>query len=76
MSAATPLPNEEQRQRAEWDLLLADLEYRAQQMRLANAQIDYTRQEIWFKPWQAIFTGLAAGAGLFAAGAAFFKLMS
>jgi hypothetical protein len=68
MSGTAPLPTEEQRQRAKWDLLLADIEFRQEQLR-------HTRQEIWFKPWQAIFTGLAAGAGLFAAGAAFFKLM-
>lgn len=75
MSATVPLPSEEQRQRAKWDLLLADLEYRAEQSRLARTQIDDTRQVIWFRPWQAIFTGLIAGAGLFAAGGTFFKLM-
>ena len=33
------------------------------------------RQEIDLAPWQMLLTGLAAGAGLFAAGGAFFKLL-
>lgn len=68
MSATTPLPTEEQKARARWDLLLADIEYRQEQMRLA-------RQEVWVRPWQVVFTAMATGAGLFAAGAAFLKLM-
>jgi hypothetical protein len=46
MSGTAPLPTEEQRQRAKWDLLLADIEFRQEQLR-------HTRQEIWFKPWPA-----------------------
>jgi ABC-type Fe3+-siderophore transport system permease subunit len=65
----TPTP--EQRKRAEWDLLLADIEYRQEQLRLA-------RQDHRWKPWQIVLpvvTGaLTAGAALFAAGAAFMKL--
>ncbi len=68
MSATTPLPTEQQLQRAKWDLLLADIEYRQEQMRLA-------RQDAWIKPWQVVFTALATGAGIFAAGAAFIKLV-
>jgi len=66
MTDAT-LPTEEQRQRAKWDLLLLDIEHRTEQLRA-------TRQEIHLKPWQVGFTGMTAGAALFAAGAAFMKL--
>lgn len=75
MSTTTPLPTEEQKARARWDLLLSDLEYRAEQSRLARAQTELAQHEIWFKPWQAVFTGLAAGAGIFAAGAAVFRIL-
>lgn len=63
----TPVPSSEQQQRAKWDLLLADLEYRQEQLRQA-------RQQISLAPWQIGFTGMTAGAALFAAGAAFIKL--
>lgn len=33
MSATTPVPTSEQEQRARWDLLLLDLEFRAEQVR-------------------------------------------
>jgi hypothetical protein len=33
------------------------------------------RQEIHWKPWQIAFAGMTAGAALFAAGAAFIKLL-
>ena len=36
---------------------------------------DRMRQEIRLAPWQIALTGMAAGAALFAAGAAFFKLL-
>lgn len=62
------LPTSEQQQRAKWDLLLADLEYRQEQLRVA-------RQDLLFKPWQVAFAGMTAGAALFAAGAAFSKLV-
>ena len=37
MSATTPLPTPEQVQRAKWDLLLTDLEYRTEQVRQIKA---------------------------------------
>jgi hypothetical protein len=37
MSATSPLPTAEQVQRAKWDLLLSDLEYRAEQVRQIKA---------------------------------------
>ena len=40
--------------------------------KLAGA--DRTRQEIRFAPFTLVFTGLGAGAAIFAAGAAFAKL--
>jgi hypothetical protein len=61
-------PTDAQKQRAKWDLLLADLEYRQEQLRLA-------RQDIRWKPWQVAFSAMMAGAALFAAGAAFIKLL-
>ncbi len=36
---------------------------------------DRKRQEIRFAPWQLALSGIAAGAGLFAAGAAFMKFL-
>ena len=68
MSDTGAVPSEEQKQRAKWDLLLSDLEYRQEQLRLA-------RQDITFKPWQLAFAGMTAGAALFAAGAAFVKIL-
>jgi hypothetical protein len=61
----TPLPSEEQKQRAKWDLLLTDIEYRQEQLRQAKH----------YEPWRIAFAGMTAGAALFAAGAAFFKLL-
>jgi ABC-type Fe3+-siderophore transport system permease subunit len=39
------------------------------------ADHDRKRQEIRYAPWLAVITGLTAGAALFAAGAAFMKLL-
>ena len=64
MSDST-LPTEDQQQRANWDLLLADLEYRQEQLRQARHYV----------PWRPAFGGMTAGAALFAAGAAFVKLI-
>ena len=86
MDDAPALPSDEQKQRAKWDLLLADLEYRQEQLRLARKDIDYrdqqsrqVRQDIQWKPWQIRWryrpAGMTAGAALFAAGAAFIKLI-
>ncbi len=40
------------------------------------ADHDRKRQEIRLAPWQHFATGAGAGAALFAAGAAFFRLLS
>ena len=61
----TTSPSDEQKQRAKWDLLLADLEYRQEQLRQAKQ----------YEPWRLAFAGMTAGAVLFAAGAAFVKLI-
>jgi hypothetical protein len=37
MSATTPVPSTEQEQRAAWDLLLLDIEYRTEQLRQIKA---------------------------------------
>lgn len=39
------------------------------------AEHDRKRQEIRFAPWLAVMTGMGTGAALFAAGAAFFKIL-
>jgi hypothetical protein len=39
------------------------------------ADHDRKRQEIRLAPWQLVMTGMAGGAALFAAGAAFIKLL-
>jgi hypothetical protein len=54
--------DEQEQQRAKWDLLLADIELCQEQLRRARP----------FNPWPVMIAGLATGAGLFAAGAAFF----
>jgi hypothetical protein len=59
---ATPTP--EQEQRAKWDQLLTDIESKQEQVRQLKA----------YEPWKLAFSGMTAGAALFAAGAAFVKL--
>jgi hypothetical protein len=59
--------SDEQKQRARWDLMLADLEHRQDQLRAAR--------DMRVKPWQIAFAALTAGAALFAAGAAFMKVI-
>lgn len=66
MSATTPLPTEEQRQRAKWDLLLTDLELRSEQL----------RQMKRYEPWRLAAAIVGAGAGLLAAGAAIGVLLA
>jgi hypothetical protein len=39
------------------------------------ADHDRKRQEIRFAPWLAVLSGMTAGAALFAAGAAFIKVL-
>ena len=55
------------------DQMLADIDR-------ALAQRDRTKQEIYYTPWQVIGSlmigGMTAGAALFAAGAAFIKILS
>jgi predicted esterase len=50
-----PLPTVEQDARAKWDLLLADNEYRLEQLRRV-------RQEMRLAPWQIVLGGFSAGA--------------
>jgi hypothetical protein len=58
--------------RARLDLILADLEYRQEQIR--KTRQDY-RQDDKYKAWQVAFAGMTSGAALFAAGAAFVKFL-
>lgn len=67
MSASIPLPTTEQQQRAKWDLLLADHEYRLEQIRAL-------RQDRYWKPWQVLVPAVTAAAALMGAGFALAKL--
>lgn len=60
MSTTVPLPSEEQKVRAKWDLLLSDLEYRAEQVRQAKT----------YEPRRIIIQAMTAAAAVFVAGAA------
>ena len=60
MTNAPPLPTAEQQARAKWDLLLTDLELRAEQVRQTKA----------YEPRRLVIQGLTAGATVFVAGAA------
>jgi hypothetical protein len=55
----SPLPTDQQQQRARWDLLLLDIEHRTEQVRQLKA---YERR--------SILTGLTAGAAILAVGIA------
>lgn len=61
MSATTPLPTAEQEARARWDLLLTDLEYRAEQLRQTKA---YEPRRLFFQAITACAVLLGAGAAL------------
>jgi membrane protein YqaA with SNARE-associated domain len=63
--SATAVPSPEQQQRAKWDLLLLDLEQRAEQVRQLKR----------YEPWRLAFAGATAGAALFAAGAGVMALL-
>jgi hypothetical protein len=52
------MPSDEQQQRAKWDLLLLDLEHRAEQVRQIKV----------FEPRRLLVQGLTAAAALMAAG--------
>lgn len=56
--AQTPLPSDEQLQRAKWDLLLTDIELRTEQLRQLKT----------FEGWRLVFAGMTAGAALLGAG--------
>lgn len=58
MSEAVPTPTAEQQQRAKWDLLLADLERRHEQIRQMKA----------YEPRRLIIQAITAAAAVFAAG--------
>jgi hypothetical protein len=77
-----PTPTDEQRQRAQWDLLLSDLELRAEQLRqapldydLRAAQLRRLRQEWYVEPWKVAVTAITAAAALMGAGAAITALL-
>jgi hypothetical protein len=70
MTDATITPTPEQRQRAEWDLLLLDMEVRAEQNRQMKAFPAGT-----YEGWKVAFAGMAAGGTLLAAGAALMALV-
>ena len=69
MSATTAVPTPEQLQRAKWDLILADIEYRQEQLRAS-------RQEGYWKPWQVLIPAVTASGALLAAGFTFAKLFT
>lgn len=58
--AALALPSDEQKERAHWDLLLLDLEQRAER----------NRQLRTYEGWRLAFLGMGAGGALLTAGAA------
>jgi hypothetical protein len=58
MAAPMTIPSDEQKQRAQWDLLLLDLEHRAEQVRQIKV----------FEPRRLLIQGLIAAAALMAAG--------
>jgi len=64
------------------DEMLADIASKRQEIALAPARIEQMladtlrkRQKVALAPWSMMLTFFAAGAGLFAAGAAFIKLI-
>jgi hypothetical protein len=58
------------------DLHALDLREKLAHIDQMLADHDRKRQEIRYAPWLAMMTGMGTGAALFAAGAAFFKLLS
>lgn len=55
---ATPLPTEEEKQRAKWDLLLTDIEYRLEQVRQLKS---YEPIRLWIQALTTLAAVLAAG---------------
>jgi len=60
-----PLPSTEQEQRAKWDLLLLDLEQRAEQVRQLKG-LDLINKG--YEGWRLIIQAVTAAAAVFAAG--------
>jgi hypothetical protein len=72
--AAAPLDELDIREKlAHIDQMLAD--HDRIRVDLDRVLADRDRKEIRFAPWLAVMTGVGAGAALFAAGAAFIKLL-
>jgi hypothetical protein len=57
------------------DQMLADNSRIAVDIRRIEVDHDRKRQEIRYAPWLAILTGMTTGAALFAAGAAFMRIL-
>jgi hypothetical protein len=57
------------------DQMLADIDRTLADRHRIDADHDRKRQEIRYAPFVALWTGMGAGAALFAAGAAFIKLI-
>jgi hypothetical protein len=60
---------------AEIDMQGLDVREKLAHIDRTLADHDRKRQEIRFAPWLAVVSGMTAGAALFAAGAAFVKVM-
>ena len=69
MSAAGITPTPEELQHAKWNLILADQEYRLE-------QIKASRQEQYWKAWQVLIPAVTASGALLAAGFTFAKLFT
>lgn len=54
----TAVPTEEEKQRAKWDLLLTDIEYRLEQVRQIKT---YEPIRLWIQALTTLATVLAAG---------------
>jgi hypothetical protein len=58
------------------DQMLADHHRITADTRRIDADHDRKRQEIRYAPWLAALSGMTAGAALFAAGAAFMRILT
>ena len=63
-------------QLARIDRIQAELQKSQVEITKMTAETDKTRMDIKLVPWTVAFTGLGTGAALFAAGAAFMKLIA
>lgn len=74
MSGSIPLPTEEQQARAKWDLLLADLELRAEQIRTLRAPTPAPLTRVgWWQAFAVAVGAVVASLAYFTAG--FFGLL-